>query len=232
LKNRRVFVNYNGGSVRESAQSIRGETGEESMRLYSYVVAHDTGFAPNPFWGRCTLANCKPAIRRTAQMGDWVVGISPKYNGNGLIYAMKVEEVLSYGEYHADARFEAKKPDYAKEQVVYKSGDNIYEPLPDGGFRQLQSMHSNGTEENPVTKAHDLGGKNVLVSTTFCYFGSQALCLPPALDTLKTGRAYKCRFSPGVISSFLDFISDRPAGVNAPPTHWPRDDDSWTLVEP
>lgn len=34
------------------------------MTLYSYVVAHDFGFAPNPFDGLCTLATCKPDIRK------------------------------------------------------------------------------------------------------------------------------------------------------------------------
>ena len=201
------------------------------MRLYSYVVAHDTGFAPNPFWGYCTLANCKPAIRRTAQVGDWVVGLSPKHLGNGLIYAMKVEKILSYGEYFADACFAAKKPDYSKGQVVYKSGDNIYKPLPNGRLQQLQSMHSDGTEENPWRKAHDFGGKKVLISTAFYYFGSQAVPLPPDLDCLKVGRAHKCRFSQDTVSCFLDFLSDKPVGVNAPPTVWPRDDHSWKTAQ-
>ena len=31
-----------------------------SVRLCSYVVKYDTGFAPNPFWGFCTLAACTP----------------------------------------------------------------------------------------------------------------------------------------------------------------------------
>lgn len=37
-------------------------------------VARDYGFAPNPFFGVCTLATCKPRIRSVAQIGDWVVG--------------------------------------------------------------------------------------------------------------------------------------------------------------
>lgn len=202
------------------------------MRLYSYVVAHDTGFAPNPFWGFCTLANCKPAIRRTAQAGDWVVGLTPKYDGNRLIYAMTVEESLPFGKFFCDSRFATRIPNYDMGQVVYKCGDNIYEPKPDGEFLQLPSTHSNGKEENPATKKRDLGGKNVLISKTFYYFGSQALCLPPTLEQLKVLRFHKCRFSQDTISSFLAFISDKPAGVNAPPTSWPRDDDSWQTVRP
>ena len=48
------------------------------MTIYSYVVARDYGFAPNPFYGCCTLATCKPIIRRMAQVGDWVIGTGSK----------------------------------------------------------------------------------------------------------------------------------------------------------
>jgi hypothetical protein len=202
------------------------------MKLHSYVVTHDTGFSPNPFWDFCTLADCKPTIRRTATIGDWIVGLSPKANGNRLIYAMKVDEILPYDQYFRDSRFAKKIPDYTKEKVVHKCGDNIYRPLPNGDFQQLQSMHSNGPLENPATKAHDLGGKNVLISKTFNYFGSSALELSETLNDLKVGRAHKNRFSLGMVSSFVNFISRQTAGVNAPPTNWPRDDDSWKTERP
>ncbi|MBC6697349.1 Nmad2 family putative nucleotide modification protein [Hymenobacter puniceus] len=48
------------------------------MALYSYVLRFDTGDAPNPYGGVCTLAVCKPAIRRTAQIGDWILGTGSK----------------------------------------------------------------------------------------------------------------------------------------------------------
>ena len=37
-----------------------------AARLFSYVVRYDYGFAPNPFEGCCTIATCKPQIRRAA----------------------------------------------------------------------------------------------------------------------------------------------------------------------
>ena len=46
--------------------------------LFSYVVAHDGGSAPNPFWGVCTLVICKPDIRRVAQIDNWIVGTGCK----------------------------------------------------------------------------------------------------------------------------------------------------------
>lgn len=48
------------------------------MRVFTYVLDHDTGFAPNPFHGWCTLAGCKPVIRRTARIDDWIVGMTPR----------------------------------------------------------------------------------------------------------------------------------------------------------
>ena len=41
--------------VRRSAHRVISN----NMSLFSYVVARDTGFAPNPSGGYCTLANCK-----------------------------------------------------------------------------------------------------------------------------------------------------------------------------
>ena len=51
------------------------------MKLYSYIVARDFGFAPNPFYGFCTLATCKPKIREHASVGDWVVGTGARSSG-------------------------------------------------------------------------------------------------------------------------------------------------------
>ncbi len=197
------------------------------MKLYSYIVTHDTGFSPNPFWGCCTLADCKPAIRRTAEVGDWIVGLSPKASGNRVVFAMEVDEILDYASYFRDQRFSNKIPDYTRAEVVWKAGDNIYKPLENGEFQQLHSMHSNGDEENPETKAHDLGGENVLIAKKFYYFGASGPELPPSLEELKVGRAQKSRFSRETIDDFLEFISMYPQGISARPTDWPSSDMSW-----
>ena len=77
------------------------------MRLFSYVVSRDYGFAPNPFYGTCTLATCKPEIRRTARAGDWIIGTGSKMQGreDHLVYVMKVAEKRTFSEYWADDRF-------------------------------------------------------------------------------------------------------------------------------
>jgi len=196
------------------------------MRLFSYIVKHDTGFSPNPFHGYCTLACCKPAIRRTAQKGDWVVGLTPKSGGNRIVYLMRVDESpMTYAEYWNDKRFKAKRPRY-NDGVLARCGDNIYEPQ-GSNHRQLHSTHSEGVRENPGNKAHDLGGKYVLVSETFAYFGSQPIELSDELTALVPGRGHRSRFPDEVKEAFLRFTQAVIFGVHAAPHTWKQGDTSW-----
>lgn len=53
--------------------------------LFSYCIPYDDGAAPNPFWGLCTLAICKPAIHRKTNERDWIVGTGSKRSPFGNI---------------------------------------------------------------------------------------------------------------------------------------------------
>ena len=77
-------------------------------RLFTYTIPIDDGAAPNPFSGMCSLAICKPGIRRVAQEDDWVAGLGSRNAPSGdlserLVYAMRVEKVLSLEEYDREA---------------------------------------------------------------------------------------------------------------------------------
>ena len=180
------------------------------MKLYSYIVTHDTGFSPNPYWGYCTLACCKPTIRRNAKEQDWIVGISVKSKGHRLIYSMEVNEILLFEKYFNDPGFQDKISDFRNPNKLYHLGDNIYKPLPNGEFMQLLSRHSPGIHENPVTKQTVLSGKNVLISTNYWYFSSKAIALPNQFHDLITGRGYKCRFPEDLVKQFLSFLQHIP----------------------
>jgi hypothetical protein len=97
------------------------------MRVYSYVVRYDVGFAPNPFYGICTLATCKPGIRETAALDDLIVGTGSAATKRAgyLVYIMRVTEVTEFDTYWADPKFFRKKPmmQGSKKQAF---GDNIY----------------------------------------------------------------------------------------------------------
>jgi len=196
------------------------------MKLYSYIVSHDTGFAPNPFFGYCTLACCKPPIRERAEVGDWIVGLEPKKTGHRIVYFMRVDDKIPFDRYWSDPRFRNKRP-RPDDEVVRKCGDNIYESLPGGEYRQLRSVHSKECTEDPKKKAHDLKSKYVLISTTFSYFGSKTLPLPKQLAALVVQPGCRSRFSAEVIAAFLRYARRPKPGVHARPRCWPPGDRSW-----
>lgn len=152
-----------------------------------YKMTHDDGFAPNPFHGYLTLATCKPALRRNRDKGEWVAGFasqalcqSARAKGvaipyMGLIYLMEITEApIPTGDYFNDARFAAKKPNPDSPRAIERCGDNIYEPLGGGQFRQLPNKNHFDEPQTPVEQSHmhhDLSGKRVLISSHFWYFG-------------------------------------------------------------
>ncbi len=199
------------------------------MRIYMYVLKHDSGFAPNPFHGWCTLACCKPVIRRKARPGDWVVGITPRDLDNHLAYAMKVDESLTFEEYWSDRRFKAKRPRWKTRGAKHR-GDNCYEPLGNGKFRQLPSNHYdhiNGCE-NEQAKKTDLDGERVLVGRRFCYYGAEAVPFPEHCTFKRPERYTRVNFTDQEKSQILEFLESLKQGVRGPPRSWPTDDKSWS----
>jgi len=150
-------------------------------RVYMYVVARDFGFAPNPFHGFCTLATCKPGIRSTAQVGDWIIGMGGKdLNAVGrCIFAMRVSTTCSFDEYWADPLCLDKRPvrNGSKKMMV---GDNIYHHDPHSRqWLQADSHHSlSDGSENPHNLKRDTSKDRVLLSRHFIYFGKAAPNVP------------------------------------------------------
>jgi hypothetical protein len=172
--------------------------------LYTYCITHDSGSAPNPFWGICTLAICKPTIRRTAKIGDWVVGTGSKEFGfeNQVVYAMKITKILSIEDYDNYCRTQRpeKIPVWRTTDPKLRMGDCIYD-YSKGEPILRTSVHK---EENVKT---DLGGENVLLSDHFYYFGSKPIPLPTyLLPIVKQGQGHKSLFNESYEDKFIDWI--------------------------
>ncbi len=192
------------------------------MICYSYVLARDYGFAPNPFGHYCTLATCKPKIRKAASTGDWVVGTgSVRYHGDEhLVFAMKVSEKLTFNEYWEDPRFLYKRP-VLNGSLKQMYGDNIYSQ-DQGRWRQADSHHSNedGTA-NMYNLKRDTSYPFVLVSDHFFYFGSNAVPIPRrflAQDgecIRKKGPGYRCIFTDAFVFRFTEWLA-----VKHTPGYW------------
>ncbi len=152
-------------------------------RTYLYKLTSDRGGAPSaPAPRPCeapllTLSICKPAIRRTAQPGDRILGITSRllaqregYPLNAVIYAAIVDDAVDAREY------------YAKESPFQHRPDCIYR------FHRLNGTieHSGQTplHADPAYRSRDIGRypfyKNgrTLLSRDFRYFGPAAVRIP------------------------------------------------------
>lgn len=197
----------------------------KTNRVFSYVVVHDTGFSPNPFHGLLTLACCKPQIRKTAKVGDIIVGLSRR--SEHVVYATQVAEVTSFDEYWTDPRYHARRPVMTSPQVVYRAGDNIYEPVA-GGYRQLPSFHSNADgSEDAGLKQRDLSANRVLIGDRFTYWGRSGPTLPERLSFLSVGRGHRCNFTHDQVDAAARWFADLPGGVLGAPAQWKPGDESW-----
>jgi len=142
--------------------------------LCTYTVTNDTGLAPNPFWGWCTLAVCTPNYQSTRlQKGDWIAGFLAKSRGQKLLYLMRIDEVLDLDDYYRDHRFARKRPNVRgdwRERV----GDNFYYKDSNGKWQQAKTlMHREPKKFKQDTKRHQ-----AFVGRRFRYLGRNAMDVP------------------------------------------------------
>ena len=202
---------------------------DRAPRLFSYVIARDYGFAPNPFFGFCTLATCKPRIRASAVVGDWVVGTSGRAMGpqRRLVYLMRVTAAVTFDDYWRQPEYGRKKPNLRNSRK-WRFGDNIYHRDPNGSWTQLDSHHSyaDGTP-NYNNIRRDTQANRVLVSTQYRYWGGSGPQIPrrfrdfDGFDILAQ-RNHKNHFPRSMIDACIDWVqTDFPAtGYFSDPEHW------------
>lgn len=209
----------------------------KEIRLFSYKMTHDSGFAPNPFGSFLTLATCKPLIRKHKNIGDWIAGFTSKklndevIGKEKLVFLMKVTDKISFVEYWQNSEYKERKPQIDSDYILKKRGDNIYmpivtKPMVYSDFKQIPNL--NHTEKN---QKKDLSGKYVLISKKFYYFGSEPIDIPENIrPKVPNGQS-----SHGVrthdvekANKFISFInSEYHPGLHNHPHSWFKDDLSW-----
>jgi hypothetical protein len=183
-------------------------------KIYSYVLRFDDGGAPNPYHNLCTLAICKPIIRRNAELDDWVIGTGSSRSkcndgivkdfSNHLVYAMKITDIKSMQEYdtHCQKFLPEKIPNWESKVWPEKMGDCIYDYSNNGEKPVLRkSVHGLGNVD------HDLNGKRVLMSNDFYYFGENPIAIPEHLmQIIKRNQGHKKILNLDLIKQFEEWI--------------------------
>lgn len=200
------------------------------MQLFSYVVARDYGFAPNPFFGVCTLATCKPNIRKRASKGDWIIGTgsSPKGREGCLVYFMLITETMTFNEYWEDERFQRKKPNrQGRKKQAY--GDNIYFKDKTGQWHQRDSHHSfEDGSPNPRNIQNDTKADRdrILLGEEFAYWGGYGPKIPSKFRNYNgldicAKRGHKNRFPEDLVNDFVAWLRSLNAnGYLGAPLDW------------
>ena len=107
-------------------------------------------------------------VSQGCSSGDWIAGFLGKERQNKFLFAMEILFVTQMGEYFTDPRFQLKKP---KDSLDWKErcGDNIYEQLEDGTWKQ----HRNDFHTE-ADKCQDTKYPKVFIASRFWYFGKEA----------------------------------------------------------
>lgn len=199
------------------------------LRLFSYIVARDYGFAPNPFFGVCTLATCKPKIRKTASIEDWIIGTGSSQKGRVgyLVYVMRITETMTFNSYWADGRFQRKKPNLrgSKKQAF---GDNIYFRDGSNQWQQQNSHHSYADgSANPPNICNDTKVDRLLLSTDYAYWGGFGPEIPQrfrnhnGLDVCCATQGHKNQFPECLVNGFVTWFRSLDAnGYLGAPLDW------------
>lgn len=186
------------------------------MTLFSYTIPVDDGAAPNPYWGVLTLAICKPVIRRTAGIGDWIVATGSKNAKMGnlqrqIVYAMKVTDKITLQQYdeYCNRFLPDKIPNIFSDDIRLHVGDCIYDFSDDSEGKLRPSVHGLGNRKT------DLGGKNVLLSEHFYYFGDKPINLPKEFwRIIKANQGHKSKSNTDIAEDFTKWIEELGISIN------------------
>lgn len=177
-------------------------------RFYRYILRHDDGWAPCIDDGLLSLATCKPAIRRTAVVGDYVAGYQPKAKGEGLLcWFGRVEKIMWHAEYFR-AHSKRRDANYQMDTAgVWQRKNRLYHPA-------------------ETQKLADVSAPALLFDMTETwYFGREPKEPPSSLAPVRAigqGHRVKVRL-PNDVEEMIDWLRKNwPAGI----LHLPRDESS------
>lgn len=200
------------------------------MVTRTYRLDHDLGFAPNPFFGWCSLACCMGPIREHARLNDIVIGMAGSdRRGLGryhpqIIYWMRVDLTLSFDQYWNDPRFVRKRPQIPGPKMSMV-GDRTYRHEDDSSDWSFDtSMHyvASAPQTDGGHVVRDTKVDRVLLSQHYTYWGKSGPVVPDHLLPLfPVRRGQRCSRDAALLAQLHDLIGlNRPLGLEGEPADW------------
>lgn len=200
------------------------------MVTRTYRLDHDLGFAPNPFFGWCSLACCMGDIRKHAKLGDIIIGMAGSgKRGLGryhpqLIYWMRVDVELTFDQYWNDPRFVRKRPQIPGPKMSMV-GDRTYRHELNGADWSFDtSMHyvASAVQTNGGHVVRDTKVDRVLLSQHYTYWGKSGPAVPNHLMPLfPTHRGQKCNHDAALLAQLHAFVGvNQPMNLAGDPSDW------------
>nr|WP_300146847.1 hypothetical protein [Propionicimonas sp.] len=205
--------------------------------LFSYIVQTDSGFAPNPFFGLCTLACCKPALRRAIgsrllresgstdirQLRDadpgyirgqniWVLGLAGASLGDrsrrSVVYAMQVTEVLDFESYFDE--HPEKRPvrtGRATSEDPAWHGDAIYTGNDPATAVQLAPSAHSDGENEHLGNKEHDLGGQYVLLSDHYLYFGKDAPYVPLEGKLHHGRGHRSNHSPAALAELEDWLN-------------------------
>lgn len=174
-------------------------------RIFRYILKTDTGMAPCIDRALVSLATCKPKIRVSGKIGDWVIGCRPSPAPRGLVvWAGRIASVNEVGDYERQYRGRS---------------DAVYRGKLDGGFERLRPDYHRGEKEF----RKDISGPALVFDANATwYFGADPQMLPDHLIHLAArGQGHRVN---GVVDGDAHSLHEWLMSVARPGIHGvPRD---------
>lgn len=199
-------------------------------------MTHDSGLAPNPFFGICSLAVCTPNhMNANLKPGDWVLGHTSSVSAWRLVYVMRLTKVLDMPTYFKE--FPQKKPKIDG-RLEQQCGDNLYD-YREGRWTRVPSVQHNNHDafkQDHNRKVYLAEGEN-----NFWYFGANNASSFvfefadrfPGLVKDRQGFSYI--YDEAVIQQFVEWLSKNtgPGLRGTPRDSVPESNDKYlTQIEP
>jgi hypothetical protein len=137
----------------------------DMSRIWGYSLVADNGMAPCIERGILTLCLCKPMIRKSASVGEWVVGFVPKRINDGRVHvcwAGRIAGIFPMGD--------CEKQFPGRQDAIYK--------LTVSGWEFLRADY------HEEIRDRDLNGKNALIFEPFWYWGGVGMAVADDIDEL------------------------------------------------